>query len=106
MNARPFYTMPCPDDERYSNSYDIFLRGEEISSGAQRIHDSELLIRKAKEKCVDMAPLQAYVDAFKYGAYPHAGCGIGLERTVMSYLALGNVRKTSMFPRDPRRLTP
>ena len=59
MNARPFYTMPCPDDERYSNSYDIFLRGEEISSGAQRIHDSELLIKKATEKGVDMAPLQA-----------------------------------------------
>lgn len=106
MNARPFYTMPCPDDERYSNSYDIFLRGEEISSGAQRIHDSELLIKKATEKGVDMAPLQAYVDAFKYGAYPHAGCGIGLERIVMLYLAIGNVRKTSMFPRDPRRLTP
>lgn len=32
---RPFYTMPCPDDPRYSNSYDIFIRGEEIISGAQ-----------------------------------------------------------------------
>ncbi|MNF13942.1 Asparagine--tRNA ligase [compost metagenome] len=53
-----------------------------------------------------MKPLQAYVDAFKYGAYPHAGCGIGLERIVMLYLAIGNVRKTSMFPRDPKRLTP
>jgi len=106
MAFRPFYTMPCPEDPRYSNSYDIFLRGEEISSGAQRIHDSELLVEKAKEKGVDMAPLQAYVDAFKYGAFPHAGCGIGLERIVMLYLGIGNVRKTSMFPRDPNRLTP
>ena len=31
---RPFYTMPCPDDARYSNSYDLFLRGQEICSGA------------------------------------------------------------------------
>jgi aspartyl-tRNA synthetase len=46
-NARPFYTMPCPDDERYSNSYDIFVRGQEIVSGAQRIHDSDLLIKRA-----------------------------------------------------------
>ncbi|CAM9806360.1 unnamed protein product, partial [Choristocarpus tenellus] len=33
---RPFYTMPCPDDNRYSNSYDLLLRGQEICSGAQR----------------------------------------------------------------------
>jgi nondiscriminating aspartyl-tRNA synthetase len=106
MSARPFYTMPCPDDPRYSNSYDIFLRGEEISSGAQRIHDPDLLLQKAREKNVDLTPIMAYVDAFKYGAYPHAGCGIGLERIVMLYLGIGNVRKTSMFPRDPKRLTP
>jgi aspartyl/asparaginyl-tRNA synthetase len=106
MSARPFYTMPCPDDPRYSNSYDIFLRGEEISSGAQRIHDPDLLLQKAREKNVDLTPIMAYVDAFKYGAYPHAGCGIGLERIVMLYLGIGNVRKTSMFPPDPKRLTP
>ena len=41
--ARPFYTMPCPDNPNHSNSYDIFLRGEEICSGAQRIHDPPML---------------------------------------------------------------
>jgi hypothetical protein len=35
--------MPCPDDDKYSNSFDVFIRGEEIISGAQRIHDAELL---------------------------------------------------------------
>ncbi|KAL9642128.1 hypothetical protein ABK040_007133 [Willaertia magna] len=106
MDLRPFYTMPCPKDERFSNSYDIFIRGEEIASGAQRIHDPELLQEKAKNKNVDLTPIQPYVDAFKYGAWPHAGCGIGLERIVMLYLGLGNVKKTSMFPRDPKRVTP
>lgn len=43
LGIRPFYTMPCPDDNNYSNSFDIFIRGEEIISGAQRIHDPELL---------------------------------------------------------------
>lgn len=43
--VRPFYTMPDPVDGRYSNSYDMFLRGQEICSGAQRIHDPELLVR-------------------------------------------------------------
>jgi hypothetical protein len=41
--ARPFYTMPDPQDSRYSNSFDVFIRGEEIISGAQRVHDPALL---------------------------------------------------------------
>ncbi len=43
LAVRPFYTMPCPDDPNYSNSYDVFIRGEEIISGAQRVHDPDLL---------------------------------------------------------------
>lgn len=42
----------------------------------------------------------------EYGCPPHAGGGIGLERVVMLYLGLNNIRKTSMFPRDPKRLSP
>lgn len=57
-------------------------------------------------KGVEPSQLQAYIDAFKYGAPPHAGGGIGLERVVSLFLGLDNVRKTSMFPRDPTRLTP
>lgn len=36
--------MPCPGEPDYSNSFDVFIRGEEIISGAQRIHDPELLV--------------------------------------------------------------
>ena len=43
MAARPFYTMPDPTDDRYTLSYDFFMRGEEITSGAQRVHIPELL---------------------------------------------------------------
>ena len=106
VEIRPFYTMPCPDDPRWTNSYDIFLRGEEIVSGAQRIHDPAQLLEVAKSKGVDLAPVQSYVDAFKYGAFPHGGGGVGLERVVMLFLGLPNIRLTSMFPRDPNRLTP
>lgn len=106
VEIRPFYTMPCPDDPRWTNSYDIFLRGEEIVSGAQRIHDPALLLEVAKSKGVDLAPVQSYVDAFKYGAFPHGGGGVGLERVVMLFCGLPNIRLTSMFPRDPNRLTP
>lgn len=92
--------------QNYSNSYDLFLRGEEIVSGAQRIHDPDLLEERAKALNVNLKPIQAYVDSFKYGAWPHGGAGIGLERVAMLYLGMGNVRRTSMFPRDPDRLTP
>jgi aspartyl-tRNA synthetase len=105
-DVRPFYTMPDPFDPRWTNAYDIFLRGEEITSGAQRIHDPKMLGEKAESLGISIASIQKYIDAFKYGAYPHAGAGIGMERVVMLFLNLNNIRKTSMFPRDPKRLTP
>lgn len=104
--ARPFYTMPDPTDADYSNSFDIFIRGEEIISGAQRIHDVDLLTKRAAECGIEIDTIQSYLEAFKYGALPHGGCGVGLERVVMLFLGLGNIRKTSMFPRDPKRLAP
>ncbi|XP_065200508.1 aspartate--tRNA ligase, cytoplasmic [Planococcus citri] len=106
LAVRPFYTMPDPDNEKMSNSYDMFMRGEEIMSGAQRIHDAEFLSQRAKHHNIDLEQIRAYIDAFKYGCPPHAGGGIGLERVVMLYLGLDNIRKTSMFPRDPKRVTP
>ena len=105
---RPFYTMPDPDDPLWSNSYDIFIRGEEVTSGAQRIHDPQMLLAEAakKDPPVDLSPIQDYIDSFKYGAFPHGGGGIGMERVVMLFLGLDNIRKSSMFPRDPQRLHP
>lgn len=106
LAIRPFYTMPCPDDPAYSNSFDIFIRGEEIISGAQRIHDAKLLTERATEHGIPIDQVQSYIDSFKWGAPPHGGAGVGLERVVMLYCGLDNIRKTSMFPRDPKRLTP
>lgn len=106
LAVRPFYTMDDPTNPGYSNSYDFFMRGEEIMSGAQRVHDPEYLIERCKAHGLDVSTITGYVDAFKYGTYPHAGGGIGLERVLMLYLNLGNIRKASLFPRDPKRLEP
>ncbi|BAO38292.1 aspartyl-tRNA synthetase [Kluyveromyces marxianus] len=108
LNIRPFYTMPDAEDSRYSNSYDFFMRGEEILSGAQRIHDAELLRERMKAHGVhpEDPGLEDYCNAFTYGCPPHAGGGIGLERVVMFYLDLKNIRRASLFPRDPKRLRP
>lgn len=105
-NARPFYTMPSSDDSEYTNSFDLFLRGEEITSGAQRIHVPDLLVERATECEIPIEGLKDYVESFRYGVKPHGGIGIGLERVVMLYLGLENIRDCSLFPRDPKRLSP
>ena len=104
--VRPFYTMLDPTDSNYTNSYDFFMRGEEITSGAQRIHDPEMLIERAKFWEIPVHTIQDYVDAFKYGAPAHGGAGFGLERIVKFYCNLHNIRKSSLFPRDPKRIKP
>lgn len=106
LGIRPFYTMPDPTDNKYSNSYDFFMRGQEILSGAQRVHDAKYLEDRLTEANIPVSAMQPYVDAFRLGAPPHAGGGIGLERVLMLYLGLGNIRRASMFPRDPKRLEP
>lgn len=104
--VRPFYTMPCHDNPSYSNSFDVFIRGEEIISGAQRVHVPELLEKRAGECGIDVKTISTYIDSFRYGAPPHGGFGVGLERVVMLFCALNNIRKTSLFPRDPQRIVP
>ena len=84
----------------------VFLRGEEICSGAQRVHDPALLEKVIQSKGVPLAPLQDYINSMRYGMPPHGGGGVGLERVVFLYLGLDNVRKASMFPRDPNRCSP
>jgi aspartyl/asparaginyl-tRNA synthetase len=71
LDIRPFYTMPDPVNPKYSNSYDMFVRGEEIISGAQRVHDANLLAERIKAHGVSIeGGLKEYVDAFRYGAMP------------------------------------
>ncbi|KAI4379911.1 hypothetical protein MLD38_006149 [Melastoma candidum] len=80
--------------------------GEEIISGGQRVHVPELLTERAQACGIDVNTIKAYLDAFRYGMPPHGGFGVGLERVVMLYCALNNIRKTSLFPRDPTRIAP
>ena len=105
-SARPFYTMPDPKDDNFTNSFDAFIRGEEVLSGAQRIHDYDLLLQKVKEKEINPETLSDYLNAFKLGAPAHGGAGIGLERVVKLFVGLGNIKKCVLFPRDPKRLKP
>lgn len=82
------------------------MRGEEILSGAQRIHDPALLAETMRSKGVDPEAVRPYIDSFRMGCPPHGGGGIGLERVLMLFLKLNNIRRATLFPRDPKRLEP
>lgn len=103
-SVRPFYAMPDPLDDRFTNSFDIFMRGQEILTGGQRIHDAVFLEQRMKKKGVKPESMLEYMEGFRWGAPPHAGCGIGLERLTYLFLSLGNIRLASLFPRDPKSL--
>ena len=88
--------MPDPTNPELSNSYDFFMRGEEILSGAQRVHDPAVLEERMKGVGIDPASMQGYLDAFRLGAPPHGGGGIGkLMRSVHFQSANGQVSSES-----------
>lgn len=103
-SARPFYTAKDPDDPNFTRSFDIFLRGQEICSGGQRIHNADELRNNMHALGMPEDGMEDYMSGFDLGAPPHAGAGLGLERIVTWMLELGDVRYASLFHRDPRSL--
>ncbi len=103
---RPFYTMDDPDDPTYTLSFDLLLRGLEITTGGQRIHDYRMLLEKMASRGIQTEGMEHYLAAFKYGLPPHGGLGIGLERMTMQIVGEENVREVALFPRDLSRLEP
>ncbi|GFF34633.1 aspartate--tRNA ligase, cytoplasmic [Aspergillus udagawae] len=106
VGARPFYAMPDPEDPRVTNSFDIFIRGQEIVSGGQRIHDPHMLEENMRRSGINPDLMEDYMEGFRWGAPPHAGAGVGLERLLMLLLKLGNIRLASLFHRDPKSFPP
>jgi len=105
-DLRPFYTMPCPGDSQYSMSYDILFRGQEVLSGSQRQHNYSDLVAAATTRGVNTNAIEFYLASFKYGVFPHAGGGFGLERLVSKFLELSSIQYASLYPRTPNRLAP
>lgn len=103
--CRPFYTA-VDSKTGFTKSYDFIIRGEEILSGAERINCYKTLKENIERCGINISSLGGYLEAFKIGAPPHGGCGIGLERLVKAYFGMKDIRYFSLFPRDPNRLYP
>ncbi len=106
MVKRPFYTHPDPDRPGSSNSFDLLFRGTELVTGGQRLHLYDDYLAAIKTAGLSPETFATYLEAFRFGMPPHGGFAIGLERLIMQLLGAGNLRLTTLFPRDGTRLAP
>ena len=89
--------------EVYAKAYDMVLNGTELSSGSIRITNPDL--QKKMFSMLGLSDEEAYkkfgflMDAFKFGAPPHGGMGIGLDRLVMQMLGAPTLRDVVLFPK-------
>jgi len=102
---KPFYVY-CDEGEKYARSTDLYYKGMEMSSGGQREHRYDKLIKNVKDKEMPLKSVEWFTKFFRYGAPPHGGFALGIERITMVLLGLENIREAVLFPRDPSRFTP
>ncbi len=106
LKVRPFYHMKTEGNPNTTRSYDLLWKGEEITTGAQREHRHDVLMKQAKEKGLNPENIKFYLDFFRYGCPPHGGLGFGFGRFIAKLLNFPNVRDAILLPRDMDTLTP
>ncbi len=106
--CKAFYMKGDPENSQQALCMDVLAPEGygEIVGGGQREDDLEVLRRKLAEHGLDEAPFAWYLDLRRYGSVPHAGFGLGIERTVAWICGLPHVRETIPFPRLLQRLYP
>ncbi|QUW22137.1 asparagine--tRNA ligase [Sporosarcina sp. Marseille-Q4063] len=108
IGIKPFYMQPHPDRDDVVLCADMIAPEGygEIIGGSERIYDYELMKQRIKEHNLDEDAYEWYLELSKYGAVPHSGFGLGLERTVAWISGTSHVRETAAFPRLLNRLYP
>lgn len=103
---KPFYVMEGDPNPEWAKSVDLNFRGMEMSSGGQREHRYDKLIKNVEERGMPLKSVEWFTKFFKYGAPTHGGFAIGIERLTQVLLSLSNIREAVLFPRDTNRITP
>lgn len=106
LGPKPFYVKDSKANPKISESFDLMFGDLELSSGSTRIEKRDELAQRMSNKGMKTDSFEYHLNAFDYGVPPHAGCGIGLERLIMSLTGTENIRDTTFYPRDVDRLTP
>ncbi|MBQ8891776.1 MAG: aspartate--tRNA(Asn) ligase [Bacilli bacterium] len=100
---RAFYHMR--DENGKLLGYDLIWNGIEITTGAEREHRYEEIVKNAKEKGLD-EDVKFYLEFFKYGCPPHGGFAIGLDRLTMLMLNIPTIKESMFLFRGPNRINP
>ena len=99
---KPFY-MRVSDDGKTVAAMDVLVpKIGEIIGGSQREERLDVLTRRMEELDLDAEEYWWYADLRRYGTVPHAGFGLGLERTVQFVTGMANIRDVIPYPRTPR----
>src|SRR3954469_10526228 len=105
---KAFYMQPDPENPDVVLGLDLLAPegyGETIG-GSQRIHDHDLLLRRIQQHNLPVEAFQWYLDVRKYGAFPHSGFGMGIERFVAWMTGLTHLRETIPYPRMLYKIYP
>jgi len=105
---KAFYMAPDPTDPKYSLSVDCLAPEGygEIIGGGQRADSLEYLEAQISGHGLPAEPYQWYLDLRRYGSFPHAGFGIGIERTLAWLTGRKHIRECIPFPRMMYRIQP
>ena len=105
---KAFYMQPDAEHPEQALAFDMLAPegNGEIIGGSQRIHDYDLLVKRLKEHNLPEEAFQWYLDLRRYGSVPHAGFGLGLERTVAWICGTEHIREVIPFPRMIYRVYP
>jgi len=106
--VKAFYMKRDPENNHLAMGVDMLAPEGygEIVGGGQREDDYETLVSRIKAHDLPMKPFEWYLDLRKYGSVPHAGFGLGIERTVAWITGIRHFRETIPFPRTLSRLEP
>jgi asparaginyl-tRNA synthetase len=106
--VKAFYMKRDPQDDKLALAMDVLAPEGygEIIGGSQREDDYDTLIARIKEHNLPTEPYEWYLDLRRYGSVPHAGFGLGLERTVGWICGIPHIRETIPFARTIYRLSP
>lgn len=105
---KAFYMKPDPDNPKVVLGADLLAPEGygEIIGGGQRIDDLNLLAQRLAEHNLPSEAFGWYLDLRRYGSVPHAGFGLGLERTVAWICGLEHIRESIPFPRMLHKMYP
>jgi len=103
---KPFYVMEDAKDPRHARSFDVYCKGMELSSGGQREHRHDHLLKRITSAGMSHESLEWFTRHFRFGVPPHGGFAIGIERLTQMIVGAENIRDCVLFPRDPERVVP